>query len=199
MADENNKIITTVEIDATQAQQEIAKYAAVASDSTKELEDRLEAKNKQVEIQNALSEQTIEDYEKKIALLEKEGGKEKEIAKLRAKVNKELVKQTKQNANAEKQINKLNEKVDESKSAFARLDKATGGVLSSFKEIATNPIGIAVAAIAGAFKLFQEAIGRSSKASEIFNKININFYLIYYLFNIITSPYQFPNHIITLT
>ena len=60
----NNTIRTKVELDATQAQQEIVKLNSLASDTTKTLEERIDAKNKEVKIQNNLSTKTIASLEK---------------------------------------------------------------------------------------------------------------------------------------
>ena len=62
----NNTIRTKVELDATQAQQEIVKLNSLASDTTKTLEERIDAKNKEVKIQNNLSTKTIASLEKEV-------------------------------------------------------------------------------------------------------------------------------------
>ena len=66
MADTKNNIETKVSLNASQAQQEIVKLNSVAGDSTKTLEERIAAKNKQVEIQNKLSKETIEALENEL-------------------------------------------------------------------------------------------------------------------------------------
>ena len=62
----NNRITTTVELDATQAQVQISKLNGIASDTTKKLKTRLEAKNKVVKIQNDLSKKTLSDLTKEV-------------------------------------------------------------------------------------------------------------------------------------
>lgn len=66
MSDEN-RIVTVVELDASQAQQEIIKLNATAANSTKELEDRIDAKNKAIDLQNKLAEQTVSKTKESIA------------------------------------------------------------------------------------------------------------------------------------
>ena len=63
MATESNTIETKVSLDTSQAQLEIVKLNAVASDSTKTLEERVAAKNKQVELQERLNKQEIKSLE----------------------------------------------------------------------------------------------------------------------------------------
>lgn len=65
MADQNT-ISTTVELDIGKAQQEIIKLNAVASNSTKTLEDRITAKNKAVELQNKIMQQNIDKTQESI-------------------------------------------------------------------------------------------------------------------------------------
>ena len=79
MATENNAIKTKVTLDATQAQQEIVKLNAVAADSTKTLEERIAAKNKQTELQENLNKKTIAALEKEKKALTGVVGKEKEL------------------------------------------------------------------------------------------------------------------------
>lgn len=61
--------------------------------------------------------------------------------------------------------------LNKAQSSMESLDEATGGLLTRFKAIVKNPIGLTLAALAGIFKLFQGAVSRSSKASSTFNKI----------------------------
>lgn len=169
--DQQNTIKTTVELDATQAQQEIVKLNNKASDSTKSLQERLDAKNKAVKLQNQLSEQTISKLKKEAdAILEAEGGTDKYL-KAQKKLNAERVRATKLSESGAKQQAKMAEALKDSKNATKNLDDATGGLLGKFKAFATNPIGLVIIALAGAFKLVSEAIGRSEKASESFGKI----------------------------
>ena len=55
----SNSITTTVNIDVNQARQDIVKLNSTASNSTKTLEERIIAKNKAIELQNALSKKAI--------------------------------------------------------------------------------------------------------------------------------------------
>ena len=171
MAETNSTFKTTVVLDTTDAQAQIIKLNAVASDSTKSLEERVAAKNKAVDLQNELSEKTIKGLEKEIKSLQELGAEEKEITKLQTTLNKEKLKSTKLSESGAKQQAKLNEKLDESKDSMKNLDDATGGVLGKMKAFVANPIGAVVIAIAGAFALLKEAVSRSGKASTTFNKI----------------------------
>ena len=81
MANENNTIKTTVVLDVNQAQQQIIKFNAAATDGTKTLEERVDAKNKAVEIQNKLSKQTLKNLEDEVKRLKKLSGTEKEVIK----------------------------------------------------------------------------------------------------------------------
>lgn len=171
MADNNNTIKTTVELDANKAQQEIVKLNSKASDSTKTLEERIEAKNKQVKIQDALSKKIIKDLEDEIKRLEQMEGSEKELLKAKKKLNNEQLKAIRISTTNEKVQNKLNEALEDSKSATKQLDDATGGLITRFKTLATNPIVLVLAVLAGLFKGLQKAINRSEKATEAFAKV----------------------------
>ena len=109
MAEDNNTIKTTVELDATSVQQQIVKLNAVASDATKSLEDRIAAKNEQVKLQDQLSKKTISNIEKEISALKGVEGSEKQVLQLTKKLNAEKIKATKASENNVKAINKLNQ------------------------------------------------------------------------------------------
>lgn len=171
MADVNSTIKTVVELDVTQAQQQIVKFNAKASDSTQELETRVEAKNQAVELQNKLSKQTVDGLEDELKALKEVEGTEKDIIKITKSLNREKIKATKLNENGIKQQKKLNSSLKDSKSATKDLDGATGGLLGKMKAFVTNPIGLAIIAITGAFTLLTKAIGRSKDATTTFSKI----------------------------
>lgn len=171
MAEQENTIKTSVVLDTTQAQIQIVKLNAVASDSTKTLEERLEAKNEAVKIQNKLNKQTISGIEKEIKSLEGLEGREKELLKLEKKLSKAKITSAKASANGAKASAKLSDALESSQSATQGLDDATGGLLGKMKAFATNPIGLTITAITAAFMLLKNAIGRSGKASEVFGKI----------------------------
>lgn len=192
MATTNNEIVTKVTLDTDQAQASIVKLNAKASDSTKTLEERLEAKNKQSKIQNDLSKKTISTVEKEVASVKKLGGSEKDVAKVEAKLQKERLKALKTSTTTQKQLNKLNQTLDKQKAktkavaeATAKSEKASkgmrgsingmddamGGLLTRMKLLLANPIGILISALVGLFMLFKEAVGRSGKATESFSKI----------------------------
>lgn len=73
--------------------------------------------------------------------------------------------------NVAKSADNLAKSNESAASSFDKLDDATGSVLSSFKALVTNPIGLTIAALAGIFKTLQGAVKRSGKASETFGKI----------------------------
>ena len=108
MAEITNKILTKVELDSTQAQIEIAKLNAKASDTTKSLEERISAKNKEVKLQEQLSKKNIAALEKEVRTLKKMGASEKEVERATAKLNREKIKQAKVTERNTKQNNKLN-------------------------------------------------------------------------------------------
>lgn len=166
-----NTIETKVILDSSQAQESIIKLNAIASDSTRTAEERYEAKNKQVKIQNDLSKKTISQIEGEIKALEGLEGSEKDIIKLKNKRQKEVDKLTRANANGEKAQRRLAKALADSKSSFKGLDDATGGLLSKMKAFVTNPIGLTITALVGIFQTFKEVIARNGEASEKFNKI----------------------------
>lgn len=118
--DEQNKIVTVVELNAQQAQQELVKLNATVSNSTKTLEERIEAKNKAIEIQNSLSKKTIAALENERRTLEGRGATERELQAIFVKLNsaklealkvseKSRVEIDKLTAAQDKQIKKVNE------------------------------------------------------------------------------------------
>jgi hypothetical protein len=170
MADQNNTIRTTVALDVNSAQREIVKLNAAASDSTKSLEDRVAAKNKQVEIQNQLSKQTIDLLDKEIKELEEAGAAEKDITKAKQRLNRETLKATKVSENNAKAQNKLGKALTDSRSATKNLDKATGGLLTRLKLLATNPIVLVITALVGAFQLLRKALASSEEGQNKLQK-----------------------------
>ena len=170
MATENNTIKTKVTLDATQAQQEIVKLNAVAADSTKTLEERIAAKNKQTELQENLNKKTIAALEKEKKSLTGVVGKEKELEKVTTKLNNTKIKQLKQETNLIKQSNKLSKSLASQTGAVNKLDNATGGVITSFKALAANPIVLFVTILVGLFKLLKEAFTSSEEGQNKWNK-----------------------------
>lgn len=171
MADQNSTIKTTVVLDATQAQQEIVRLNAIATDTTRELEERVEAKNDAVALQNKLSKQTVDTLEDELKVLKEMNAEEKDIIKVQKKLNTEKLKATKASENGAKQQKKLNQTLKDSKDATKNLDDATGGLLGKMKAFITNPIGLALAAIAAVMTTLKKATERSGEASETFSKI----------------------------
>lgn len=144
MADTTNRILTKVELDSTQAQIEIAKLNAKASDTTKSLEERISAKNKEVKIQEQLSKQNIASLEKEIKSLRKMGASEKEVERATAKLNKEKIRATKISERNTKQNNKLN-------ASLGKSQKSVGGLGGMFGKLG-GAITSAIPALRG-FKL----------------------------------------------
>jgi hypothetical protein len=168
MADETNRIKTIVEVETSQAQASIIKLGAIASNSTKELEERIAAKNEQVELQNELSRRTIETLTKEAKSLEGVIGKEKEYEKALNKLNTETLKALKQAESGAVAQDKLNQAFADGNDPVKNLDKATGGLIEKFKLFLANPIGIFISVLVGAFTLLKEAVGRSESASNSF-------------------------------
>ena len=167
----NNTIKTKVELDANQAQQEIVKLNSLASDGTQELEKRLDAKNKQIEVQNKLNQKAIADAQKLVSSLQGVVGKEKQYEKAVKTLNKAKLNEVKVNERNAKQQRKLSETYDDSKGALNKLNNATGGFIDSLKALAANPIVLVMTLLVGVFQLFKKAIARSEKATASFAKI----------------------------
>ena len=110
--EENNKIVTIVEIDSQQAQQELVKLNATVSNTTKTLEERIAAKNKAVEIQNQLAEKTIKTLQDNTKALEGVIGKEKDYEKSIQKLSSEKLKALKIQEQSGVQLDKLNQAND---------------------------------------------------------------------------------------
>lgn len=171
MAETNNTIKTTAILDTTQTQQQIVKLNAVASDSTKTLEERTAAKNKQVELQNSLAKQNIANLEKTVASLKGVEGEEKNLEKAKIKLNNARIKATKLQENGAKQQNKLNQAYKDSKNPMQNLDKATGGLLGKMKLFLANPIGIVLTALVGIFTSVKKALNSTEDGQASFNAI----------------------------
>jgi hypothetical protein len=176
--EEQNKIVTVVELSTQQAQQELVKLNATVSNSTKSLEERIAAKNKAIEIQNQLSKKTIEALENERRTLEGSGASAKQLDAIFEKLNKAKLESVKINEQGRASIDKLTQAQEkqaqalkDSKDPIKNLDEASGGLLEKFKLFITNPIGIAITAIVALFNLFREAISRNEKATEGLNKI----------------------------
>jgi len=171
MAEENNTIKTKVELDTSKTQQEIIKLNAVASDSSKKLEVRIAAKNKQIELQNALAKKTIDALNKERQTLEGKGATEKELLAIKKKLDKANNEALKLTIKTEKELSGLNDALEDQSSNLKKLDNATGGVITKFKALAANPLVLAMTLLAVIFKTVQTAINRSEKASEAFGKV----------------------------
>ena len=158
----NNKIITTVELDANKALRQIAKLNSSASDTTKKLEDRIRDKNEEVKLQNQLSKKTISDLEKERNSLVKSGASLKEVTKSTKKLNAEKLKATKISARNTKQQNKLNASNKQSAKGFGFLSKglasARAGVLGMIPALGGLTTAIAATGI-GALVIAVVALG----------------------------------------
>ena len=131
---------TLTELKSGYGLEEIIRLNSTASDSTKTLEERLKAKNKVVEIQNNLSKKTLDDLEDEIKLLEGLGASEKEIEKVKKKLNSEKIKATRLSENNAKAQSKLAQSYADSTDNMKLLDKGTGGLITKFNLLIANPI-----------------------------------------------------------
>tara|TARA_R110000744_G_scaffold69059_4_gene140308 strand:+ start:821 stop:3004 length:2184 start_codon:yes stop_codon:yes gene_type:complete len=166
----NNTIKTTVELDINQAQQEIVKLNSIASDGTKELSERLEAKNKQIEIQNSLNKKNIADLEKQVKGLKGVEGSEKKYEQAVKKLNKAKLNEVKVTERNAKQQRKLADSYKESRSAIGTLNKATGGFVDKLKLLAANPVILVMTALTATLALLKKAFTSSEKGQDTFAK-----------------------------
>ena len=166
----NNTIKTTVELDVNSAQQEIVKLNSAASDGTQDLEKRLDAKNKQIDIQNKLNQKAIADAQKLVNSLKGVVGKEKQYEKAVKTLNKAKLNEVKVNERNSKQQRKLAEGYKKSKGALNNLDTATGGFITKLKLLAANPIVLVITLLVGALMLLKEAFTSSEEGQNKFAK-----------------------------
>tara|TARA_R110002073_G_scaffold27337_1_gene88379 strand:+ start:11393 stop:13483 length:2091 start_codon:yes stop_codon:yes gene_type:complete len=166
----NNKIVTTVELDVNKAAQEIVKLNSLASDGTKDLSERLDAKNKQIKIQNDLNKKGISDLEKQVKGLKGVVGKEKEYIKATQKLEKAKLNEVKVTERNAKTQRKLAASYDKSKGAINKLDNATGGMITRLKALAANPIVLFVTLLVGALSLLKKAFTSSEEGQNRWNK-----------------------------
>jgi len=166
----NNKIVTTVELDTTAAAMDIVKLNSVASDSTQDLATRLDAKNKQIKIQNDLNKKNIADLEKQVKSLKGVDGSEKELIKTQKKLEKAKLAEVKVNERNAKQQRKLQDAYGKSKGALNKLDNATGGMITRLKLLAANPIVLFFTLLVGAVKLLKEAFTSSEEGQNRYAK-----------------------------
>lgn len=167
----DNVIKTTVVLNTSQAEQQVVKLSAAASDSTKSLEERLAAKNKQVEISNQLSKKTIDALTNERRTLEGKGATEKELMAIKVKLDKANLAAVKTSESNSKAQNKLAEAYKNSKNPVENLDKATGGLVGKMKMFLANPIGIVLVALVGIFNLVKEAINSTEDGAASFNAV----------------------------
>ena len=133
--EESNKIITIVEIDSQQAQQEIVKLNATASNSTKSLEDRIAAKNKAIELQNQLAAKSIKVLQDNAKAIEGVVGKESEHQKALEKISAEQLKSIKTQETASSQLDKLNQAYTKQSSAYGKLTQDRLEAQKALKEL----------------------------------------------------------------
>lgn len=171
MAEQDNTIKTTVLLNTAQAEQQIVKLNATASDSTKSLEERVAAKNKQVELQNQLSKQTIKALNDERRTLEGKGATEKELMAIKVKLDKANLAAVKVTENNTKAQNKLAAAYRDSSDPVKNLDKATGGLIGKMQMLAANPIVAVLGLLAGLFKLVHTAINSTEDGAASFNAV----------------------------
>lgn len=172
MADENNKIITTVIVDVDQAQAELIKLNATATNTTKSLEERLAAKNKAVEIQNELFKVTNQGLQDNIKALEGVAGKEVEYQKAVEKASAEQLKQVKVQQTAQSQIDKLTVANDRQSSAYGKLTLDRLAAQKALKElIAAEGLGTeSVTKAAATFNELDKRMKEADRTSGDFTK-----------------------------
>jgi hypothetical protein len=143
--DEQNKITTVVELNAQQAAQELVKLNATVSNTTKTLEERIEAKNKAIEIQNQLSKKTINALENERRTLEGRGASERELQAIFEKLNKAKLDALKVSEKSKTDLekltvanDKLKRKLLEEQAAIRAAEEATTDLNSSFEEVYGN-------------------------------------------------------------
>lgn len=130
----DNRIKTIVELDVNQAQRSIVSLNAAASDSTKSLEERIIAKNKQVEIQNQLSKQTINSLENERRTLEGRGATERELKVIFDKLNKAKLDALKVNESGVIASNKLQAAQDKLSASTAKSEGAVKSLRVQLRE-----------------------------------------------------------------
>lgn len=140
--DEQNRIVTVVELNAQQAAQELVKLNSAASNSTKSLEERIAAKNKAIEIQNQLSKKTIDALENERRTLEGRGASERELQAIFEKLNKAKLDALKISEKQKSDLDRLTvandkfkRKLLEEEAALRAAEEATTDLNSSFEEV----------------------------------------------------------------
>ena len=166
----NNKIVTTVELDVNKAAIDIVKLNSLASDGTKDLSERLDAKNKQIKIQNELNKKSISDLEKQVKGLKGVVGKEKEYIKATQKLEKAKLNEVKVTERNSKTQRKLADSYGKSKGAMNKLDNATGGLITKFKALAANPVVLFFTILVGALTLLKKAFTSSEEGQNKYAK-----------------------------
>jgi len=119
--EQQNKIVTTVELNTQQAEQELVKLNSLASNSTKSLEERIIAKNKAVEIQNELSKKTIATLEAERRVVEGRGYTEKDLMSVFLRLNKAKLDAIKISEQNRIQLDKLVKSEKEESAAITKL------------------------------------------------------------------------------
>lgn len=177
--DETNKITTVVELDTQQAAAAVVKLNATVSNSTKSLEERISAKNKVIEIQNQISQKTIAALENERRTLEGRGASEKELQAIFVKLNKaklDALKTSEQNAVSLDRLKSSQEKTNKAfadgKDPIKNLDKATGGLLSKFQLLMSNPLILTITLLVGAFTLLKKSLESNEEGQNKLAKIS---------------------------
>jgi hypothetical protein len=166
----NSKIKTTVELDVNAAQIAIVKLNSAAADSTNTLADRLDAKNKQIKIQNDLNKKAISDLEKTVKSLTGVVGAEDKLEKATLKLNKAKLDEVKVNEKNSVTQGKLSDAYKKSETAIGSLDNATGGMITRLKLLAANPVLLFVTLLVGGLTLLKEAFTSSEEGENKFAK-----------------------------
>jgi hypothetical protein len=125
--EEQNKIVTVVELNTQQAQQELVKLNATVSNSTKDLEERIEAKNKAIQIQNDLAKKSIALLENERRTLEGRGATEKQLNEIFIKLNAAKLEALKVSEKSKVELDKLTAAQDKN---LKKTQELEGGVKS---------------------------------------------------------------------
>ena len=163
MAQDSNRIETKVTLDASQAQQEIAKLNTIAADTTRTYEERLDAKNKQIRLSDDLNKKLIKTLQAEVKALTGVVGKEKELEKTQNKLNKAQLTGVKTSGRLNNQSKKLALGLKGSTGAMNQLNTATGGLISRLQVLLANPIVATLAALAAVASFFVNATKKGAE------------------------------------
>ena len=168
--EEQNKIVTDVEINSQQAQQELVKLNATVSNTTKTLEERIEAKNKAVELQNELSKRTVNALENERRSLEGRGATEKQLQDIFTKLNSAKLEALKVSEKSRVELDKLNSAQDKQVKKTQEEESAIKSLRVQLREALLNQSSLSQQY--GATSV--EAINAAKAVAELKDEIQFN-------------------------